>query len=786
MWMSMQGKARRPLAKLLMLFILASSFVMPAGVSWQGEVAGSGDLHDGFCTGDEPIIIDSVGEFASYGIPGSGSESDPYRIEGFYITETWGWCIRVLLRYENIHVVVRDCQLISDSGAIDIRVSGGITIERCTIIGDAIMRHAGVLHFRNCTLQVGTGDIYGIGVGEIADNTFLNTEEYAIDCNAEEAAVTGNTFTDCELGVGTWWPGTYHVEHNWFDGSRIGIFCNGADTHVDHNNFTNCDTAIDAAGVTAEHNVIDECDVGLHIFTNGGDLAFRHNNVSATRVGIEAVRSYNCNISENDIQVTGALAMDLDRCCEFFIINNRMMGGGIRIENYTALGDTLIVEGNTVNRLTLLVLVNQKNAEVDGSGIAQGFLVRCLNCTIIGGSFQDLPVGIVLQDSDDSEVKEASFINCTSGLYIHSSENSTIKDCIFVDCGLDVYGMELSHYYHEVVNVTIDGRPMVMAQGLSDEPFNITECGELVLVDGDNVTLTGEYMSGGSTGVTLAGCANCRIAGMSIIGFSQRGLLLFQSVNCTVSENHFEGNEEALVIVTCTDCVVMNNTFIGNVLGLHAGDRESVFRPVANSFYYNNFTGNSQNALDQECGNLWDDGMAMGNWWTPYYGGCVLIPVTGISYYEESNWTRPADRYPNGQVGDPFSPVIVSIGSLSMAEGEVGVDVEWDVRDSYLGYYYIYVNGSLVKWERCGIVLPRIFLSLNGFTVGYYNITLMAMDLSLNSSSDMVALIVVSETASSTSGDGSMAAAANLVIWLAAAAVALGVAAILIRSKMTG
>ncbi len=768
----MSLKMRRVLSVLLLLLSLLLSSAVPGLLTERPTALAPSSASRESYVNHEPIEIDNRVDFAGYGIPGAGSESEPYVIEDWHVdtTTSFQWCIRILLQDLDIHLVLRDCLFESQAGCLDVRVHGSLRIERCVILGECNIRNMVQFDFLESSLEIGTLDIYGAENCRIVGNIFVNADAYAVDCNAAMATVANNTFTDCDLGVGTWWPGSYNVTRNAFTRTALGVFCNGASTYVAENNFTSGETALSVAGVLAENNRISNYTTALHLFVNGGHVTFRHNTVSNVSVGIEGYRSFECNISDNDIEVTGPYAMDLDRCRQMRISDNRMIGGTIRIENYSALADSMVLEGNTVNGLDFLVMVNRQNIEVLGTEIAQGFLVGCKNCTITGGLFEDLPVAIALYNSQGLTVRGIEVTGCARGLDIESTTSTHIENCAFVSSGLDIYGMELAHYNHTTSNVTLNGGPVAFIHGLSNETFYLDSYAQVLFFGGENVDLVGEYMEPGSTGVTIAGCSNYTLSGMAIGNFTRRGLLLFGSTNCTISSNTFEDNAEALAVVSCTHCVIRNNTFTGNAAGIHMGDPTSLYRPVANFVFYNRFSGNTLHAWDQECGNKWDDGVSMGNWWAPYSGGCVVIPSYGITYDMESNFTKPLDRFPNGLVGDPFAPVIIGPPDESVLEGREKLTIEWDVRDRYLGYYYIYVNSTLVKWEMCKLYAPPIYLTLWNLTRGFYNVTLVAMDMSCNVAVDTVFVYVTAGTSTTQGTDEGLASFALVISGTAAAA----------------
>ena len=102
-------------ATMCILALLLSPVVYPAiGRELVGPSCGRGFAQAALTTSyipHDPVVVRSNAEFASQGWPGSGTENDPYLIEGLNIS-TSACCVNI--SNTDVHFVVRDCLLTTD------------------------------------------------------------------------------------------------------------------------------------------------------------------------------------------------------------------------------------------------------------------------------------------------------------------------------------------------------------------------------------------------------------------------------------------------------------------------------------------------------------------------------------------------------------------------------------------------------------------------------------------------------------------------------------------------
>lgn len=197
-----------------------------------------------------------------------------------------------------------------------------------------------------------------VGAGTyIHDNTFTGETNAGVSILRSVATISGNTFTDCHLGIRDG-GGTVTISDNTFNGGAFGVYVNvgatGTLTITDNTIGTAADPITDygiciEAGGNVVVNGISDNDITVH-GSGGGILASDIRNVS---------------FSDNDITVTSdddlALGISLH---SYGDITGRITGGTITVNGYTFAhginiapstgtigisGDPLTITGVTIN-----------------------------------------------------------------------------------------------------------------------------------------------------------------------------------------------------------------------------------------------------------------------------------------------------------------------------------------------------------------------------------------------------------------------------------------------------
>ncbi len=170
---------------------------------------------------------------------------------------------------------------------------------------------------------------------------------------------------------------------------------------------------------------------------------------------------------------------------------------------------------------------------------------------------------IELYYSPGNIISENMIEGCTWGIMLEHSSYNTIVGNTFIKDGLFVF----SSYSNIVGNNTVNGKPLVYLEGVSDHTV-IKEAGQVVLVRCDNIRVENLDLSKASVGIEL-----------------------WETHSSMISGNRIEDNNEGIYL----------------------------WNSSKNRIFHNNFINNNKQVEILFSVNFWDDGHS-GNYWSDYKG----------------------------------------------------------------------------------------------------------------------------------------------------------------------
>ena len=315
----------------------------------------------------------------------------------------------------------------------------------------------------------------------------------------------------------------------------------------------------------------------------------------------------------------------------------------------TGDGDTIVVDAGTyyedlvVNKS--LTLQGEGLPTIDAQGLDNAINITVDNCVVRG--FRCVNAnnsGILLFDSSNSEICDntcennnigISFTgsNCRLvdnsmannsyiGIHMMYSHNSTIVNNTFVNDGLLAGSYKNSVKNNTVCNNTVNGKLLIYLEDASDQ--TITDAGQVILVNCDNITIKNFDLSDTTVGIELFGTNNSRI------------------LNTNVSNNYY-----GILLGYSSNNALMGNDVSNNVYGI------SLFLSSTDDrVYHNNLLYNTNQAVDDTGTNSWDNGYPCGgNYWSDYeekHPDANERDESGIwdAPYDISGSAGAQDRYP--------------------------------------------------------------------------------------------------------------------------------------------
>jgi parallel beta-helix repeat protein len=188
-------------------------------------------------------------------------------------------------------------------------------------------------------------------------------------------------------------------------------------------------------------------------------------------------------------------------------------------------------------------------------------------------------IGILLSSGDNCTLSDNRVINCEGyGFYVQYSHNTTIINNVVTDCsrfglyitstanctfinntlengGFGIAG-DLQYWIHDFSDNTVNGKTFGYFLNENDTEIDVSQFGQVFLIDCVNVSLTSGVIFNASIGISLLSCTNCTIGEVNLIG-NLHGIDLIESENITLRNNiltdcgvRFDGNDTKYWTVT--------------------------------------------------------------------------------------------------------------------------------------------------------------------------------------------------------------------------------------------
>jgi hypothetical protein len=304
----------------------------------------------------------------------------------------------------------------------------------------------------------------------------------------------------------------------------------------------------------------------------------------------------------------------------------------------------------------------------------------------------------------------------------------------FIGSGLGIDGQAVQEFIHTVEDNQVDGKPLGYLISISNMTLDVHDYGQLYLVNASRTTLENGFFNGQVGGISIIHSTYCLLRNINFTGSTERimlvhssnialehircsnghyqGLFVSDCFNSTIHDSLFSGNANGIYIEDSFLTIVNSTRFLGNSYGIKCYDSASVLVVACDaenngygfSFYNtmtavmlnNSILNNHQiglylgtgsafcivaynylgwntggNAYDAGTYNFWDDGMALGNFWSDY-----TVPPT----YKIPGPANSVDEYPRVII-DLTPPTIHTTREPTIVNSSVPVSIHANVTD---------------------------------------------------------------------------------------------------------
>ncbi len=367
-------------------------------------------------TPHDPIEITSDSDFEVF--PGSGTQGDPYVIEGYDITTTdnRGIYIDDTTKY----FIVRNCYVDAEEYGIYIDdVADGTT----TVINNTCNynKYGGIVLSSSVSSTVINNTcnnnsfkgiyLYHSGSSNVINNTCNNNYDGIILCYSSSSTIANNTFSNNNHGIYLYSSSSSTIANNTFSNNNEGISLSSSDSStVANNTFTNCGLYIyegtgDAyISYTVENNLV-----------NGKILGFYTNIYSMiiTEPVYGQLILINCaNVIVSDqILNNASYGLFLYSCRHSSIINNTCSNNNRGI-NLQSSGSSTVANNTCSNNY------NNPGISLSSSG----------SSTVVNNTCNSNYSGISFSSSGSSTVANNTCNNNQYSIFLSSSSSSTVAN----------------------------------------------------------------------------------------------------------------------------------------------------------------------------------------------------------------------------------------------------------------------------------------------------------------------------------------------------------------------
>lgn len=690
-----------------------------------------------------PILIMTDASFVSQGWPGNGTQLSPYVIESLEIsTEDTG--IEIL--NTNAHFVIRNCTLSSpifgEGTGIHIENAHNGRIVNCTISSldtGIYVRASDYCSITNNTVSECSSngvELISSDYSTVVDNRVMNQDGYGFYfAILSNCLMMNNSISNCkEMGFALASTVDSNIMGNVIeDSGRFGLYfagclnCTfinntleeggfGVSSVYDYNwiqNFSGNVVNGKALGyfIGKNHTTLDGTQYGQVFLVYCFNVSISSGVFLNSSVGVSLFSCANCSVENTEIggNLYGIDLLDSENTT---LTNNALINCGVRFQGDEDKHWRIAATGNSVNGKLFGYFLDKDNLVIDGTDYGQFILVSSSNLSITNGTFDSVTVGFTAYSSFNCSISDASFTdNYRDGMVFLGSNNCTMTNVTSTGSRGKGISLEASNYT-SVVDCEIHGNRDTGIWVYISERF---------LFDSNQIYDNGApfYLYGTNYG---------RISNNSIHDNPGRFRLYvvnwLEIVNNTISGCLVDG----IYMDYTSGVVIVGNKIYGNtVYGLNVRSN-ALFSKI-----YNNMIGfnGGGNAIDAGMFNDWDDGISTGNIWSDYSGtGVYSVGGMGV------------DNYPLG--------FLTWQDDVEYIVGSVVPPVTWDVRLPNPESYTLFWDGAPIAHGSLNSSLEHISKSIEGLTIGSYNLTIVVTDESGYSLVDEVRITVIHEPVTTT------------------------------------
>lgn len=432
---------------------------------------------------------------------------------------------------------------------------------------------------------------------------------------------------------------------------------------------------------------------GVYLEDSNNNTLIHNNANSNIGWGIDLFRSSNNTLTNNNVSNNDRGGIGLDGSWLSLSSNNILIGNNLKSNNREGISvwesnnnkiigcnfekDGLLVaysNGNDVrdcyvNGKPLIYLENERDKTVTYAG--QVILVNSRNITIKGCDLSDTNVGIELSESSENLIENNTVSDTNDGIHLRHSSDNIISNNIASnnDFGIHLWsssntkiagntfvndGLFVRYSFENIVeDNTVNGKPIAYLEDIVD--YTITDAGQVILINCNNITAEYLDLSNASVGIDLFRTNDSKIMNNNvksnrygihfrkssnnllvnnIVSMNNIGIYLFSSSDINMlMKNNVSNSGSGIIIGYSSNNTLTYNNASNNGLGIE------VYESSNNKIYLNNFINNTDNVFSAISPNFWNSTEKI----TYTYSGSTYTNYLG------NYWSDYKEKYPDAK-----------------------------------------------------------------------------------------------------------------------------------------
>ena len=202
--------------------------------------------------------------------------------------------------------------------------------------------------------------------------------------------------------------------------------------------------------------------------------------------------------------------------------------------------ETTLIEGNDD---TDVIKISAEGTQVSGFSIRttgveldySGINIYSNHTLISGNIIFDNGWGVKIYKNSYNQIIGNIFLNNNCGLYLRKGNNA-IKNNQFFNDGISLHAIE-----NIIENNTVNYKPILYLENQNNQIIDY-ECGQIILVNCNYMTVQNQRISKTQTGIMLYKCSNCKIIRNDVFE-SKTGIIVFEGFYNNLTHNDLFKNK---------------------------------------------------------------------------------------------------------------------------------------------------------------------------------------------------------------------------------------------------